>query len=208
MNTKFYTAPKLPFDFTDLEPYISSEQLKLHYHKHHQKYVDTANELLANLDASREEHTDLDVAHLFNQLTFNVGGAILHSLFWHNLMSSKEGGGGKPRKMLEDAIKKEFGSFERFKEEFIKVALNIEGSGWAALAYDKVTNRILIMPIEKHNLNVYPSLNILLVLDVWEHAYYLDYKNDRSKYINAFWKIVNWEAVKKRLELAVTQIEI
>ncbi|MCK4891544.1 MAG: Fe-Mn family superoxide dismutase, partial [Candidatus Pacebacteria bacterium] len=93
--------------------------------------------------------------------------------------------------------------FERFQKEFTQTALSVEGSGWAALAYCKCTNRPILMQIEKHNVNVYPSFKILLVLDVWEHAYYIDYKNDREKYIEAFWKVVNWKKVNERFEGAM-----
>ncbi|WP_292405905.1 MULTISPECIES: superoxide dismutase, partial [unclassified Methanoculleus] len=97
-------------------------------------------------------------------------------------------------------IEQEWGSFDRFKAEFTKTAASVEGSGWAALAYDSMTARPVIMQIEKHNNNVYPSLKILMVLDVWEHAYYVDYKNNRGQFIDAFWNVVNWDAVNKRLE--------
>ncbi|MFH1175600.1 MAG: superoxide dismutase [bacterium] len=205
-NLRFYSLPKLPYDFNGLEPYISADQLKTHYYKHHQKYVNASNEILAHLDNARKENLEID-AFLAKKLNFNAAGAILHSLFWFNLSPPSEEGGGKPTKSLDGAIKREFGSFERFKEEFIKAALEVEGPGWPALAYDKVTNRILISPIEKHNFFVYPSLKLLLVLDLWEHAYYIDYKSDKSKYINSFWKIINWNTVKRRLELAMVETE-
>lgn len=98
------------------------------------------------------------------------------------------------------AIEKEFGSFERFKKEFSQAAVSVEGSGWAALVYDKTSGKLLIMQIEKHNLNFYPEHKILLLLDVWEHSYYLDYKSDRAKFAEAFWNIINWQEVEKRLE--------
>ncbi len=124
---------------------------------------------------------------------------MLHSIFWGNLAPAGHGG-GKPSGSLGDAIEKEFGSFERFKKEFTQAATSVEGSGWAALAFCRRTKRPIIMQIEKHNTNVYPMFRILMVLDVFEHAYYLDYKNDRAKFVEAFWNIVNWDAVNKRLE--------
>ena len=102
--------------------------------------------------------------------------------------------------MIAKAIDKEFGGFDRFKSEFTKAAATAEGSGWAALTYCKLTDRLLIMQVEKHNTNVYPMFAILMVVDVFEHAYYIDYKNDRAKYIEAFWNLVNWEEVNKRLK--------
>jgi Fe-Mn family superoxide dismutase len=111
-----------------------------------------------------------------------------------------KGGGGAPKGKLAAAINEEFGSFDRFKAEFSKAAATTEGSGWAALALDKLTDRPIIMQIEKHNVNVYPNFRIVMVLDVWEHAYYLDYKNERPKFVDAFWNIVNWEMVNERFE--------
>jgi len=103
---------------------------------------------------------------------------------------------------LGDAIDREFGGFERFKREFSQAAISVEGSGWAALSWCRQTGRPIIMQIEKHNANVYPMFRILMVLDAFEHAYYIDYKNDRAKFVEAFWNLVDWEAVSKRLEEA------
>lgn len=132
-------------------------------------------------------------------LSFNVAGHILHSLFWENLAPQRQGGGGEPSGKLLDVLQKEFTSIERFKKEFSQTALMVEGSGWVALAWDKLSTRPLILQIEKHNVNLVPSLPLLLVLDVWEHAYYLDYKNDRAKFVEAFWQIVDWGRVERRL---------
>ncbi len=192
----FYILPDLPYGYKDLEPHISEELLKLHHDKHHQAYVNAANTGLEKLDKAREEGSELDMKSVLKTLSFNIGGHLLHSLFWNN-MSPK--GGGEPVGELGEAIKKEFGGFERFKKEFSQVAESVEGSGWAALTYCQQTKRPLIAQIEKHNVNVYPAFNIVLVLDVWEHAYYLDYKNKRGDFINAFWNVVNWEEANKRL---------
>jgi len=196
---KFYALPKLPYGYKDLAPYISEEQLRVHYEKHHQAYVNGANAILQKLEKSRKEGTDLDMKATLKELSFNIGGHLLHSLFWGNLAPAGKGG-GKPSGPLGDVIEKEFGSFERFRKEFTQAAVSVEGSGWAALAFCRQTNRPIIMQIEKHNTNVYPMFRILMVLDVFEHAYYLDYKNDRAKFVEAFWNIVNWDAVNKRLE--------
>ena len=132
------------------------------------------------------------------RLSFHIGGYRLHNTFWENLAPAGKGGGGLPKGELAKAIGEEFGSFERFKKEFTTAASSVEGSGWAALTASTTTPRLLINQIEKHNVNVYPGFRILLVLDVWEHAYYLDYKNDRAKYIEAFWNLVNWDAVNRQ----------
>lgn len=198
-KNKFYVLPKLPYGYRDLEPHISEEQIKIHHQKHHQGYVNGSNAILEKLDKARKDGADLDVKSTLKALSFNIGGHILHSLFWPNLAPSGKGG-GKPGGALGDAITKDFGSFERFKKEFSQAAFSVEGSGWAALSFCRQTNRPIIMQIEKHNTNVYPMFRILMVLDVWEHAYYLDYKNERAKFVDAFWNIVNWDEVNKRLE--------
>lgn len=196
---KFYVLPKLPYGFKDLEPYVSEEQLKIHHDKHHQGYVDGANAILEKLQKARREGIDLDVKSTLKALSFNIGGHILHSLFWPSLAPSGKGG-GKPGGVLGNAIDKEFGSFERFKKEFSQAAVSVEGSGWATLTFCRQTNRPIIMQIEKHNTNIYPMFRILMVLDVWEHAYYIDYKNARAKFVDAYWNIVNWNNINKRLE--------
>jgi Fe-Mn family superoxide dismutase len=197
-QSKLYVLPQLPYGYKDLEPYISEQQLTIHHQKHHQAYVNGANNILQKLDKARKENADLDMKSTLKELSFNIGGHLLHSLFWANLAPA--GKGGKPGGALGDALTKEFGSFDRFKKEFTQAAVSVEGSGWAALTWDKQTDRPIIMQIEKHNTNVYPTFRILAILDVFEHAYYLDYKNDRVKFVEAFWNIVNWNEISKRLQ--------
>jgi len=197
---KSFTLPKLPYDYNALAPYISEQQLKLHHDKHHQGYVNGANAAFEKLDKARSENAEIDMKATLKELSFNVGGHILHSIFWDNMAPAGKGG-GKPSGAVADMIDMGFGSFERFKKEFTTAATSVEGSGWAALAVHPCIGRPLIMQIEKHNVNVYPSFKILMVLDVWEHAYYLDYKNERPKFIEAFWNIVNWDYVNKNLSL-------
>jgi Fe-Mn family superoxide dismutase len=199
MGNNFYVLPELPYKYDALEPHMSKEQLTIHHDKHHAAYVNGANIILENLDKSRKEGTNLDFKSTLKSLSFNVGGHVLHSLFWPNLAPTDKGG-GKPGDKIGHAIDNEFGNFERFKKEFTQTAISVEGSGWATLAFCKQTNRPIIMQIEKHNTNVYPMFRILMVLDVWEHAYYLDYKNERAKFVDAFWSIVNWDEVNRRLE--------
>jgi len=200
--TKFYALPKLPYEYKDLEPHMSEQQLTIHHQKHHQAYVNGANTILERLDKARKEATDIDVKATLKELSWNIGGHLLHSLFWGNLAPTGRGGGGKPSGAFGEAIEKEFGSFERFKKEFTQAAVSVEGSGWAALTFCRQTRRPIIMQVEKHNTNVYPMYRILMVLDVFEHAYYIDYKNERAKFIDAFWNIVNWNEVNKRFEAA------
>jgi Fe-Mn family superoxide dismutase len=197
-QTKLYVLPQLLYGYKDLEPYISEQQLMIHHQKHHQAYVNSANNILQRLDKARKENADVDIKSTLKELSFNIGGHLLHSLFWTNLTPA--GKSGKPGGALADALAKEFGSFDRFKKEFVQAAVSVEGSGWAALTWCKQTGRPIIMQIEKHNTNVYPTFRILMILDVFEHAYYIDYKNDRAKFVEAFWNIVNWNEIGKRLQ--------
>lgn len=198
-GTRLYSLPKLPYEYKALAPALSEEQLMLHHTKHHQAYVTGANGILEKLDKARKENADSDMKAILKELSFHVGGYRLHSLFWENLAPAGRGGGGTPKGELGTSIDSEFGSFERFKKEFTQAASSTEGSGWAVLTHCMKTGRLMIMQIEKHNVNIIPGYRILMALDVWEHAYYLDYKNDRAKYIESFWTIVHWEEVNKRL---------
>lgn len=195
-----YKLPPLLYGYEDLIPFLSEEQLTLHHQKHHQAYVNGANTLLSKLEKARAENSEIDLKAALKELSFHLGGHIFHSLFWEN-MSPK--GGGEPKAELASRIEKDFGSFERFKKEFTQTAVSVEGSGWAALVHEPTSNQLLIMQIEKHNLNLYPNSHVLMVLDVWEHAYYLDYKNERAKYVEAFWNFVNWIEVEKRLSSTI-----
>ncbi|MFA7141714.1 MAG: superoxide dismutase [Candidatus Paceibacterota bacterium] len=184
MQNNFYTLEKLPYNYSDLEPFISKEQLTIHYEKHHSSYVNNANEILKKGQFGDSK-----------KLSFNIGGHKLHSLFWKNMISPQK------QKIPDEIIKileNEFSSFEKFKEEFLNLALLTEGSSWVALVFDKDIKKLLLMQIEKHNLNIYPEFNILLVLDLWEHAYYIDYKNEKKKFVEAFFNVINFEEVLKR----------
>jgi len=200
---KFYTLRPLPYDYKALAPYISEELLTIHHTKHHQAYVTGANAILDKFDKSRKDKTDFDIKASAKELSFHVGGIRLHTLFWQNLAPAGKGGGGLPRGELAKAIDEEYGGFDRFKKEFSTAATSVEGSGWAALSYCNRTGRPLIMQVEKHNMNMFPGLAILMVLDVGGHAYYLDYRNDRAKFVEGFWNIVNWDEIGKRLAGAV-----
>ena len=197
---KLYVLPELAYSYDALVPYISEDLLRLHHDKHHAAYVNGANIILEKLDKSRIDNTDFDTKATFKELSFHIGGHILHSLFWKNIAPKSEHGGVELSMTIKKIIDEEYGSFDRFKKLFSQTAASVEGSGWAALTFCRQTNRPIIMQIEKHNINIYPMFKIIMVLDVWEHAYYLDYKNDRGKFIEAFWNIVNWTEINKRLE--------
>jgi Fe-Mn family superoxide dismutase len=194
----YYELPELPYAKNALEPVMSETVLTLHHDVHHKGYVDNANSALKKLEEARANGTDTDMKSLLKGLSFNVGGHVLHDLFWKNM--APPGEGGEPEGKLKEVLEAEFGSIERFKQEFTQAAASTEGSGWGALAYCKRLGRPLLVQIEKHNVNLYPGFKLLLVVDVWEHAYYLDYKNKRNDFLDAFWKIVNFKEVGERLE--------
>ena len=199
---KSFTLPKLPYDYNSLSPYISEEQLKLHHDKHHQAYVNAANAAFEKMDKAHQDPSmNLDMKALAKELSFNVGGHMLHTIFWENMAPAGKGGGGAPTGAALEMINMGFGSFEQFKKQFSTAAISTEGSGWAVLAAHPCIGRPLILQIEKHNVNMIPDFQVLMALDIWEHAYYIDYKNDRAKFVEAFWNIVNWEKVNKKLNL-------
>jgi superoxide dismutase, Fe-Mn family len=195
-----FKLPELPYGYKDLEPYISEAQLMLHHQKHHQAYVDGANNIIDILETARKDDSNVDIKGTSKELSFHMAGWKLHRIFWQLLSPAGKDGGGEPSGEIMKAILNTFGSYSRFKKEFSQAALTLEGSGWAALTYSKSIDTLIIMQIEKHNLYCPPGNPLLLALDVWEHAYYLDYKNDRLKYIEAFWNIINWNYVNTRFE--------
>ncbi|MFH0857055.1 MAG: superoxide dismutase [bacterium] len=194
----FYTLPPLPYGRSGLNPYISDEQLSVHYEKHHNNYVEECNKIFEEADKKRRDNLEIDMKAISKEFGFNAGGHILHSIFWKCLAPSGRGR-GEPSGKIKDLIEKEFLSFEKFKKEFSAAAFKVEGSGWAAIAVCPQTQRPLIMQIEKHNFNVYPAFKIIMLLDMFEHAYYINYKNDKAKYIEGFWDFVNWEFVNRNL---------
>lgn len=204
MDKKLYELPNLPYGYNALESYISEEIMTLHHGKHHKAYVDAANGLLEKLREARENNSDIDIKSVLKSLSFNVAGHILHSIFWKTMAPADSGNppaGGQPSGKILEAIENEFGGFERFKKEFSQAAVSVEGSGWAILTHDELSGKLLIMQVEKHNINYYPEHKILLPLDVWEHSYYLDYKNDRAKFVENWWNVVNWEEVNNRFKI-------
>ncbi|MDO8473798.1 MAG: superoxide dismutase, partial [Dehalococcoidia bacterium] len=176
LEQKAYTLPALPYAYTELQPFISEEQLKIHHTKHHQAYVDGANSIFERLGKARKEAADIDMKATLKELSFHLGGHELHSAFWKNMAPVGKGGGGKPTGTLCKYIDQEFGGFDRFKKEFTQAAISVEGSGWAVLTYCSATSRLAIMQVEKHNVNFPAGYSLLMCLDVWEHAYYLKYQ--------------------------------
>ena len=194
-----YTLPELPYDYAALEPSISATIMELHHSKHHQAYVTGANTALAQLADARDKGDFAWVNKLEKDLAFNLGGHINHSIFWTNLSPD---GGDKPTGDLAAAIDDQFGSFDKFVAHFTAVALGVQGSGWAVLAYDSIGQKLIIVQFFDQQGNLPAGIVPILMLDVWEHAYYLDYKNVRADYVKAFWNIANWANVSDRFSTA------
>jgi len=199
---KTYTLPPLPYAYNALEPHISQQIMTLHHDKHHNAYVTGANAALDKLEKARAGTLQIDLKGTLRDLSFNVGGHKLHSIFWNNMAAAGKGGGGNPTGKLADKITQDFGGVDKFKAQFSDAAKAVEGSGWALLLYDPELDQLVLTQVEKQNFMHLPELPILLSIDCWEHAYYLQYLNDRGKYVEAWWNVVNWEDVGKRLEKA------
>lgn len=198
---KKYVLPELPYAYDALEPHISAEIMELHHSKHHQNYVNGANAALEKLEAARKDGSIAAVVTaLSKDLAFNLGGHTNHSLFWENLGPN---GGGKPTGALAAAIDTDFGSFEEFQKHFAAAALGLQGSGWAVLAYDKIGERLVIEQMTDQQGNLSIDLVPLLLLDMWEHAFYLQYKNVKADYVAAVWNVFNWDEVATRYAAAV-----
>jgi len=196
-----YTLPALPYNYNALEPVISEEIMKLHHDKHHNAYVTGANAALEKLDKARKGELQVDTRAVLRDYSFNYGGHVLHSIFWPN-MAPPGKGGGTPGGTLGDKVKADFGGFDKFKAQFSDAAKTVEGSGWALLLYDNISDQLVLTQIEKQNFMHLAQLPILLGIDVWEHAYYLQYKNDRGAYVDKWWDVVNWSDVEKRFDKA------
>ena len=191
-----YELPDLPYDYDALEPHISGEIMQLHHDKHHATYVAGANTALEKLEKAREEGADAnEIRALSKNLAFNLGGHTNHSLFWKNLSPN---GGGEPTGELAEAINRDFGSFEKFKDHFSAAATGLQGSGWAVLGYDHIAGRLIIEQLTDQQGNVSVDFTPLLMLDMWEHAFYLQYKNVKADYVKAVWNVFNWEDVAER----------
>jgi Fe-Mn family superoxide dismutase len=190
-----YSLPDLPYDFGALEPHYSAAMLQLHHDKHHAAYVKGANDTLEKLDAARTSDDFDTIVGLQKSLAFNVSGHVMHSLFWKNLSPD---GGGKPDGELAAAIDEFFGDFDGFKAQLTAVTTSIQGSGWGALAWEPTGQRLIIEQVYDHQGNVGNGSGPILVIDAWEHAFYLQYKNVKADYVEAIWNILNWSDVAER----------
>ena len=196
-----YTLPDLGYDYGALDPHISGRIMELHHSKHHAAYVAGANTALEQLAEARANESFGTVNLLEKNLAFNLGGHVNHSIFWQNLSPE---GGGEPDGELGAAITEFFGSFDAFTKHFAANAVGIQGSGWSILAWDTLGKKLIIVQLYDQQGNLPIGIVPLLLLDMWEHAFYLDYQNVKGDYVNAFWNIVNWADVAARFEKART----
>jgi len=195
-----YVLPDLPYDYSALEPQISGKIMELHHQKHHAAYVKNANSVLEQLDEARKKDDFARVSALERALAFNLSGHILHSIFWKNMMPK---GGGTPQGDFSTAMQKDFGDFGRFRKQLTEVASTIMGSGWAALVWEPIGKRLLITQIYDHQSNLAQAGVPLMVLDAWEHAYYLQYQNRKTEFFEAVWQVWNWQDIAARYASAI-----
>lgn len=194
-----HELPPLPYAYDALEPHYDSQTVKLHHDAHHKAYVDGLNNAEAKLAEAREKGDFALVKHWSRELAFHGSGHLLHTLFWENMSPN---GGGPATGQLAEQIKTDFGSYEAFKKQFTAAAIAVEGSGWAILCWNPVFGKLEILTAEKHQNLTQWGVVPLLTVDVWEHAYYLKYQNKRAAFVEAWWNLVNWDNVTKRLEEA------
>jgi len=198
-----YVLPKLPYAANALEPFYEERTIKLHHEKHHQAYVDGLNKTLGLLEAARKNNDFAAVRALSGLAAFNGSGHVLHSLFWNSMRPT--GGkdlSGEVPSALAGAMEKSFGSVAAAKAHLAAASKDVEGSGWGLLAYEPIARRLVILQSEKHQNQSIWGVVPLLVCDVWEHAYYLQYQNRRAEFVDNFIKIANWEFAAARLERA------
>jgi len=195
-----YRLPDLPYDYSALEPHISGKMMELHHDKHHAAYVKNANSAMEQLEEAREKEDFARLSALERALAFNLSGHILHSIFWKNMAPKR---GGVPTGDFLAAIERDFKDFNRFRRQLTEVASSIMGSGWAALVWEPIGKRLLITQIYDHQSNLAQAGVPLMVLDAWEHAYYLQYQNRKTEFFKAVWNLWNWEDIAVRYASAL-----
>ncbi|MEP9393903.1 superoxide dismutase [Gordonia sp. VNK1] len=198
-----YTLPDLPYDYAALEPHISGRIMELHHDKHHATYVKGANDTLAKLAEAREDGTIAGKVYgLSATLSFHLGGHTNHSIFWNNLSPD---GGDKPEGDLAAAIDDQFGGFDKFQAHFTAAATTLQGSGWAILGYDTIGGNLVTLQLTDQSGNIPAAIIPVVMLDMWEHAFYLDYQNVKPDYVKAWWNVVNWADAAERFARATSQ---
>lgn len=192
-----YVLPPLPYDAGALEPLLDAETLMIHHDRHHASYVDGANRAAQILRMAAEGELEESAASAAaQQFAFHLGGHLLHSLYWQSMSPQA---GQRPGPETQGALDAAFGSYEGFLRVFRGVALGVQGSGWCVLGVEPLSHRLTLFGITRHQDALVPGFRPLLVCDVWEHAYYLRYRNNRAAYVQAFANHINWDAVETRL---------
>ena len=194
-----YVLPELTYDYAALEPHISATIMELHHSKHHAAYVAGANTAIEKLSEARDAGDFANINRLQKDLAFHLGGHTNHSIFWKNLTPNSQ---ERPAGELAAAIDEFFGGFDKFQAHFNAAALGLQGSGWAFVAWDAIGKRLIIEQLYDQQGNVPVATIPVLMLDMWEHAFYLDYKNVKGDYVKAFWNIINWDDVAARFDAA------
>ncbi|ANE81240.1 superoxide dismutase [Mycobacterium adipatum] len=197
-----YSLPELDYDYDALEPHISGQINEIHHSKHHAAYVKGLNDALAKLEEARAGDDQSAIFLNEKNLAFHLGGHVNHSIWWKNLSPN---GGDKPEGELAAAIDDQFGSFDKFRAQFTAAANGLQGSGWAVLGYDSLGDRLLTFQLYDQQANVPLGIIPLLQVDMWEHAFYLQYKNVKADYVKAFWNVVNWADVSDRYAKATAK---
>lgn len=197
-----HELPPLPYDYNALEPHIDEQTMRIHHDKHHAGYVKGLNAAEEGLAAARQSGDFKAVQQLSRLVAFHGGGHSNHTIFWQNLAPPNSGGGGEPGGKLAEQIQADFGDFDKFRAHFTAASAAVEGSGWGVLSWHPNFGKLHVQTMmNQQNLTVLGSVPLLL-LDVWEHAYYLKYQNRRPDYIEAWWNVVNWSDVQARFDKA------
>jgi len=190
-----HQLPPLPYAYDALEPYYDEQTVRLHHEKHHAAYVAGLNKAEEKLAEARKTGDNAMVQHWERQLAFHGSGHLMHTLFWQSMSHNSN---DKPGQELADQIAADFGDMDAFKAQFTQAAATVEGSGWAALAWSPEFQKLYVLQIENHQKQVVTDTQILMVVDMWEHAYYLKFQNRRPEWLENWWKIVNWDGISER----------
>ena len=193
-----HELPPLPYAYNALEPYYDEQTVRLHHDKHHLAYVNGLNKAEEKMEEARSSGDYALIQHWERQLAFHGSGNILHTLFWQSMAPNA---GEEPKGELADQIEADFGDLNTFRNQFSQAAITVEGNGWAALAWSPEFQRLYIVQIENHQKQVLADSQLVMVLDMWEHAYYLKFQNRRPDWVESWWNIVNWDGASERFRL-------
>ena len=199
-----YELPPLPYGYDALEPHIDEQTMRIHHGKHHQGYVNGLNKAMKKLQEIRDGDADAGlIKHWSRELSFHGAGHVNHTMLWESMAPAGEGGGGYAEGKLAERILRDFCSFEQMAAQFKAAAKAVEGSGWGWLVYEPTAGKLLVIQGEKQQDMMMTGVVPLLGVDVWEHAYYLKYQNERGKYLDAFMNVINWQEIARRYHAAI-----